>query len=375
MGVTAFNGNTGYRGVVKIEKGDRPATRSAAPQDSALRQILATSGSFNLSHQAIYSSGVWGAGYMNASERVAYANDIVRLDGSVGLEYTAGDVFLAMQEMCFKYRGHQSGTYLQILPNGYCGFKGFAWATSLSFSASQGAVVTGDFNWTSYLDGNINQVVVEPASNSSNYAAVQAAINSTYGASGGNGAAYVGNAPFKYNGLYPYWATDVEEGVPDVEAGTVTWAGKVTPDIIDWSASYDSSIEQLKCCGTSPNAYYDGVADSHAPLAPDYLGIGAMNATCNMTIFKLKADFKDDAFHNKQAFRFILHTPAGGAYTPLDLTADDVFVVELPRVVNNSKQSQIQTGSSWITGSYAFDALGDFKSAPLNLKTGAEAAA
>lgn len=371
MGVTKFSGSTGYRGVVKIEKdpdpsqetGSRPA-RSGAPVENTLAFILATSGNFTMGHNPIFSSGVWGAGFMNASERVAYANDIARLEGSVGLEYTAGDVFDAVRAMCFKFRGDKGGTFLKIFPNGIHGFQGFAWATSLSFSASQGQIITGDFNWTSYLDGVVNKVVVDSDDSDSE-------VNTPYGASGNNNGAAKPTAPgpFPYNGLYPYWGTDVVAGVPNVSTGAVAWDDAVVPDIISWSANYDSAIEVLKCCGCKDGTYTDTLEDSYAPLAPDYLGLGPMNASCNMEIFKLKNDFSDNSLHDRKAFRFILHTPYDGQYTPMAY-ASNTYAITLPRVVCNSKASQVQQGTSWITGSYAFEALGDFMGPPLALSKG-----
>lgn len=360
MGVTQFNGNTGYRGVVKIQK--LSSTRTAArPAAGDMVAMLATSGPFNISHQPIYTTGVWGAGYMNAAEKVAYANDIARLDGSVGIEYTAGDVFEAIRGMCFEYRGNKYGTFIQILPNGKNGFEGKAWATSLSFSASQGTIVTGDFNWTSYLDesNGTNQILTEQPSDS-------AFINSKYGAlsaaADGSTQPADANIPFVYNGVYPYWGTDIQTA----SVGGNDWA--LVPDVISWSANYDSSIEQLKCCGMQTGTYVDNVTGSKAPLAPDYLGIGQMNSACQMEIFRLKGDFSDDSFHQRQSLRFIMHTPQDGGYTPgSPLSGAHTYIVTFPIAVKNQGSSNITTGASWITASYSFDGVGDFKNPPLNL--------
>ena len=56
MAVT-FTYDVGYMGVVKV----------------AQKTILATSGSVQVEQTPIFSSGVWGAGWYNAAQQVAYA--------------------------------------------------------------------------------------------------------------------------------------------------------------------------------------------------------------------------------------------------------------------------------------------------------------
>ena len=80
LGKTLFSGDTGYRGIVTLG-GIKGGTGANAPVI-----LLATSGQVNINHEPIFSQGVWGAGYMNAAEQVAYANNYLRLEGSFAFQ-------------------------------------------------------------------------------------------------------------------------------------------------------------------------------------------------------------------------------------------------------------------------------------------------
>ena len=99
---TKFSGDVGYRGIVKLDG----------------TQLLATSGQVSINHDPIFSQGVWGAGYQNAAEQVAYANNYLRLEGSFGFQLTKGDGIKAVNNFAFTNRGNPSGTSIWIKPNG-----------------------------------------------------------------------------------------------------------------------------------------------------------------------------------------------------------------------------------------------------------------
>lgn len=309
---TTFSGDVGYRGIVKLN-------------DVIL---LATGGNINLAHNPIFSSGVWGAGYQNASDQVAYADNYLQLDGSIACEMTAGEGFNAVKAFAFTNRGVAAGTKLAILPNGESGFSGFGWCTSLSFSSSQDAILTADMNWSSYVDGT-NNVITTGAS-----------TNSELGAS-------EGKLPMAYNGLYPYWANKLfgEDGITEIT------------DIMNWTASYSSSVEFLKCCG-SGQALKDSAG---APLAPDYIVLGSMTAEGSYTVFKLEGDFDPEAYHAQTQLKIEVDTPASTAET------SHKHVIFLPKIVKSSGGTAIQSGSGFITADFSFSAVGDGKNPPLAL--------
>ena len=93
-GKLQFNHETGFHGVVKIgtEVLGESTTADSIINDPSLATILATSGSCSIEHQPIISQGVWGAGWYNAAEQVAYSNNVLKMSGSVGYELIKGKV-------------------------------------------------------------------------------------------------------------------------------------------------------------------------------------------------------------------------------------------------------------------------------------------
>ena len=319
---TIFSGDTGYRGVVTLNA----------------VQLLATSGQVNINHDPIFSQGVWGAGYQNAAQQVAYANNYLRLQGSFAFQLTAGKGIAAVNTFAFTNRGNPNGTKIQILPNGQHGFDGIGWCQSLSFSASEGDVLNCDCGFQSYIDGASNKIVTGTSS------------NSALGASNGT-------LPFNPNDLYPYWATQVFTGT---QGGTAAQATTHLNDIVNWSASYNSQIVQLKCCrqgaGAAGKAYEDVQG---APLGPDYIMIGTMSADGNYTVFKLQGDFAPQNYHGGRSLKFMM-APSS------DPDAKDTYVF-IPTAINQSGSTSIQTGASYVTAEFSFSALGNGAQPPLSL--------
>lgn len=347
-GNTRFSGDTGYRGVVKLSKDGKVTDYT---DNTQMIILLATSGQFSQTHNPIFSSGDWGAGYMNISEQVAYANNIIRVEGSMGCEVTAGDGFTAMKNFAFTNRGTANGTSLLIYPNGETGFRGVGWCTSLSFSMSQDAILTADMNWSSYIDGESNTITTGENS------------NSPYGASGTeSGTKPPAALPFVYNGLYPYWGS------------WVTGSSGKFHDIMSWTAAYDSSIEMLKCCDTEnakgSSLMSTGEGVNSAPVAPDYLGLGPMSANCSWEIFKLGDQFDYNKFHAETKAEFTITTPMDGENRTT--TGANKHTILLPKIVCNSNSSQIQTGNGWITASFQYNAIGDGKGAPMDIDRAAD---
>lgn len=323
-----FDPSVGYRGIVKLN-------------DVIL---LATGGNVNLAHNPIFSSGGWGAGYQNASEQVAYANNYLQLDGSMACEMTAGAGFQAVKTFAFTNRGAINGTPIAILPTGEQGFVGKGWCSQLSFSCSQDAVLTCDMSWQSFVNA------LNPATSpigqdgtidyTKNVIVTGTATNSALGTSNGV-------LPMAYNGLYPYWANEIYGG----EDGDT-----ILNDIMSWSASYSSSVEFLKCCG-SGTALQDSNEVLSAPLSPDYIVLGSMTAEGSYTVFKIQGDFNPDSYHRQKALKIVVKSPA-------DTTGHTIL---LPKIVNSSCSTQMQSGSSFITADFSFTAIGDGMNPPLSL--------
>ena len=319
---TRFTHSVGYRGQVKL--------------DGTI--LLATSGQFTQNHQPIVSQGVWGAGYYNAAQTVAYSNDIVRIEGSIGCEYTAGQGISKVKLFAFDNRGAANGTHVEIYPDGENGFDGQkAWCTSLSFSMAQNQNLSGDMNFSSYV-GSGNRIIAngEPTK------------NLKLGPS-------AGALPMGVNDLFPYWNSKVfivDLGNSANGQGANN-SGNAADNIMSWSANYNSSIEMLTCIGQGEEKDTGG-----APLAPDYLGLGPMDAQCQLEIFQLGNNFDPEMFHHQLGFTFNIE--AGGKNK-------DPHTIKVPRAVCQNTSGNITTGAGWVSASFPYIAIGDGAQPPLGL--------
>ena len=314
---TLFNGNVGYRGLVKL--------------DNTI--LLATGGQISIAHEPIFSSGVWGAGYQNAASQVAYANNYLKLDGNFSIELTSGLSFAKMKMFAFTNRGASAGTVLSILPNGIHGFTGNAWCSGLSFKAATDGVVTAELSFSSFVDGVNNLITTDEVGDGES----DSVVNTTLGAS-------LGALPFNYNGLFPYWNTSM--------VGFT--------DIMNWACSYKSDIQMLKCCGTrsvDAQTLYEDAAG--APLAPDYILLGAMTADGSYTVFQLAGDFEAASYHAQKSATFNITSSDNESHT-----------IYLPKIVNSSGSTSIQTGGQFITADFSFTGIGDGANAPMSLDAG-----
>lgn len=347
LGKTLFSGDVGYRGIVTLG-GVKGGTGATAPVI-----LLATSGQININHEPIFSQGVWGAGYMNAAEQVAYANNYLRLEGSFAFQLSklqgddVRDCVSAINDFAFVNRGNPEGTFIQILPNGEQGFQGVGWCSSLSFNCSEGDVVNCDSNFQSYIDG------MSEDTGAMNKIITGYSTNSELGASGGN-------LPLSPNGLFPYWASQVFWGTA---GGLATEATNIVADITSWSASYNSQIVPLKCCRQptdfGENYGYAATDTEGAPLGPDYILIGSMNADGNYTVFRLRDDFAPENYHGSRSLRFQM-APS------FDPDSEDIGIF-IPTAVNQSGSTSVQSGSQYITAEFSFGAVGNGKNPPLAL--------
>ena len=310
--------------------------------------LLATGGSFSQNHQPIFSSGVWGAGYYNAAEQVAYSNNYIRIEGSVSVEYAKGGIFTALEKFAFSERGKPEGTLIQIYPTGKNGFRGYGWCSSLSFSNSQDANMTGDFNFQSYVNGDTNKVLTGEIDTSQWNSA-----NSLYKVGTSEGT-----LPMGYNDLYPYW-----NGSLYAKSSTGNGYSPIS-NVMDWSASYSSTLEMLKCCG--PGNAYKNPDKSPTPLAPDYVALGSMTAECSMTVFKLLTSglnsFDPKSFHNQKGLKIeVLPSSSTGS------SKSGLGTILLPIIVCSTNSTSITTGASWVSAQFQYTAIGDGAQPPMAL--------
>ena len=263
--------------------------------------ILCTGGNINLTQEPIMGSGVWGAGYANATQ-IAYAWNYLQLEGSANFQLTTGGVWDALKTACFTDR--TTAADITLKPDGKNGFSGNGWCSSLSFEASEGSAINGSFNFKGDPSGN----------------------NITADGSGDTSAKGMtnGNPGFAGATLIPYWQTKVKANEIDEK------------DIISWSCSYNSDIQMLKCCNL----------ESTAPLSADYILLGDMTGDCSYTVFTLKGNFNPSSYHQeKKNLTFYV--------------GNENTYIKIPLAIINSASTSMATGASYITAGYSFTALGD----------------
>ena len=270
------------------------------------KAILCTGGSISLTQDPIMGSGVWGAGYANAAP-IAYAWNYLNLQGSANFELTrttgkTGNDSVWGKLKSFAFTDRTSQQQITLYPDGRNGFKGPGWLSSLSFDASQGAALSGSFNFKGDPSGNNIK-------------------SSGEGDTSSNGVSN-GKVDFAGETLVPYWNTRVTDN------------GTQLTDVISWSCSYNSDIQMLKCCNN----------ESSAPISADYILLGEMSADGNYTIFRIKNDFDPKSYH-QQKTNLTFEIGSGS--------------IQIPLAIVNSGSTSMATGASYITSQFSFTALGD----------------
>lgn len=359
-----FTYDIGYMGVVKIGENEQVNASDMSGLQSATA-VLATGGNINVEQTPIFSSGVWGAGWYNAAEQVAYAPNFITLSGSVSFELTSGSAFDKLQAFGFSDRANPSGFAFYILPNGTAGYAGNAWCESMSFSASQDAIVTGDFGFKS---GNVTNcinapgAIVDGTGVSGDVESWQTGKDYTesgikLGASGGNlfGGADTGGTLTNFLDVFPFWASGVavdsaslnatEENIePPEEPDTLL------PDVMDWNASYSSELVLSKLC--------TNLTSIKESQEADYAAIGTMTADGSFTIFAVSKQLDPQKIRNCRSCKIQM----GPASDPGTKSA-----LKFGAIIFQSGSTDIQTGSSFVQSSFNFSALGDGKSPVMEL--------
>lgn len=315
-----FSHAVGYRGYAKITSASKTV------------YVLATGGNISLNQDAIFSSGVWGAGYKNAAEQIAWAYNYLRLEGSVDFELTYGDVWDAIREFALDDRTSSSNKII-LKPDGSNGFNGTAYCSSLSFDCSEGSVLTSSLGFQGDAGGT-NAITALGTPNVSALGAAQTAQGT-----GTDAYAFLGG----YGKLIPYWATKV---------GAIQ-------DCISWNCSYNSDIQLLKCCtgsGTSPEG-------------ADYILLGNMSADGSYTIFTLSGDFTPYKYHQKKDLSISIKQPPTQSVGETEEVAssDDAYTLYISKALVSSGSTSMTTGASYIQADFNFTALGDGYNPPISM--------
>lgn len=279
--------------------------------------ILCTGGNINLTQDPIMSGGVWGAGYKNAAP-IAYAFNYLRLEGSINFEWTTGSAAGASSSVwttlkSFAIDDRTTKKTIKLLPDGKNGFDGNGWCSSLSFEASEGAALTGSLNFMG--DPGDDSIT---ATGEGDETATGTGTPVTSG--------LVGDV------LVPYWKTNV--GIGDIAEGELEATTYVVQnDILNWSCSYNSDLQVLKCCNYQENA----------PISADYIMCGEMSGEGSYTIFRISGDFNPASYHGEKGIQF---------------TIDDKAVT-IARCLISSGSTSMTTGASYVSCDFAFTALGN----------------
>lgn len=357
-----FTYDIGYMGVVKI--GANETADSSMTGLSSATAVLATGGNINVEQTPIFSSGVWGAGWYNAAEQVAYSPNFITLSGSVSYELTSGSAFDKLQAFGFEDRANPKGFAFYVLPNGTAGYAGNAWCESMSFSASQDAIVTGDFGFKS---GNVSNCINAPgplveATGATSYqtAVDYSADNIRLGASGGNlfAGSDNGGTLDSFLDVFPFWASGVAVDAASLNATeeNIAMPGSpdtLLPDVMDWNASYSSELVLSKLCTNLTS-----ISDSQEA---DYAALGTMTADGSFTIFAVSQQLDPQRIRNCRSCKIQM----GPASNPADKSA-----VKFGAVIFSSASTDIQTGTSFVQSSFNFSALGDGQNPVMSLVKG-----
>ena len=382
-----FSHAVGYRGLFSIEQGT-----TDQPEKTV---FLCTGGNINLTQDPIMSGGVWGAGYANAAP-IAYAFNYLSLEGTANFEWVnQSKVWNAIKKFAFTERTEQ--TLVNLLPDGANGFHGYGWCSSVSFEASEGAALTGSMNFkgdpsdsrenegengiqpsdTKYGIVSNNDVrnlgLLQPNDWDGEYPlnnnpklgtnpsverldGLDDTLNSGAGGEGAIKLAFgMGNNGENLAGptLIPYWNTkaatceskDIHDKYTDID------------DIINWSCSYNSDLQVLKCCSYGKNLH----RDTHTPIGADYILCGEMSGEGSITVFALRESgacaFGASGFHTpKYNLAFVL---GGFDVDPITNPKGVPKTVLIPNALINSGSTSMATGASYISCDYSFTAMGD----------------
>lgn len=321
----------GYYGKVSIADGD----------GKNVKYILSTGGSLTLQYTPIMTTGVWGAYWKNATQKIAYAPNFIALSANSGFQLTKG-LLKTISDFAFEKRNVSKK--IAILPNGVAGYTGMGYCISFSLQTSQDALVTGDIGFKS---GDVSSTTSSFSSSSNN-----SVSNST------TAELVIDDMVPTYTDVYPYWASGVflseltdtskREKPKQFNTGSVG-------DVVDWSASYSSQLVLAACCSGKEHGLTT-TSGGKAGVSADYCALGTMQAQGSFTMIGIGSYLSPDNVqkHNKCSIK--MSTTSGEGDVSINYGA----------LIWTNASTDVQTGSSLIQSSFSFSALGNTSEAPMN---------
>ena len=226
--------------------------------------ILATGGSVSIQHSPMFSTGIWGATWKNATDKIAYAPNYVTLSANVNYQLTGN---IAGQIATFAFSARNKGANCQIYPDNKSGFSGKMYCTGCGFSTAQDSLVTGDI---SFKGG-----VAFDSTSSVSFSSTSSITQS------------LNNASTNYTDVFPYWASGVHCTTGDSSRDVPAAVTNKIRNILSWNATYSSDlIFAGKCTGTS------------TMLDANYCALGMMDAQGSFTVIGINDDLKPSTIQN-----------------------------------------------------------------------------
>ena len=342
-----FSHAVGYRGIAAVGECDTNNGQDTLTSSSFVT-VLCTGGSLSFNQDPIMSGGVWGAGYSNAAP-IAYAFNYLSMEGSVNFEWVLKSnisndpnddkVWKALKKFAITDRTKKAG--IKLLPDGSNGFLGGGWCSSLSFEASEGAALTGSFNFkgdpsaTTVGNDNNSPIIVNKKLSTSVDTIPNESKGNWSSSSKPNSSGIVGAVLVPYWQTSVYWFTPTSTfEIPDDLPPDATQLNNHSTDVINWSCSYNSDLQVLKCCNYQ----------STPPIAPDYILCGEMSGEASVTTFNKSGISVNSGFHEQEGIAFYIGKKRR---------------VVLPLVLCSSKSTSMATGSSYLTCDSSYTALGN----------------
>lgn len=344
-----FTYDIGYMGVVKmgnveIKDQDGNIIQEESSLDTAIT-ILATGGNISVQQSPMFTTGVWGAGWYNAAQQIAYAPNYITTSGSINFQLTydsqvQGNAFDQLQDFAFENRN--LGKKLYILPNGVAGYQGQGWCQGCSFTASADSIVTGD---TNFKTGNVENCISTESAGANSIKGPNLDKSATNPISTSIGSDYLDVFPFWASGVYltdmrNQTQEDVDTTRPTEEVDKSSLL--LRDDIMDWNASYSSQLVLVATC-----ANYTNLSDSKQAK---YAALGTMTADGSFTIFRVSTDLDPNKI--RACRKCIIEM--GTAKHP-----DQKAQIKYGSIIFSNGSTDVQTGSSFIQSSFSFTALGD----------------
>lgn len=314
MSGPTFCYNIGYTGYVKFKS----------------HLMLATDGSFQLTHNHMFTTGVYGGKLDNATSAVAFAPDYPTTSANIGFQLTSGSKFfvdLGNSISSNRYKWHQ----VTIYPNGFAGYNSKMYTQSLQYSTSQDSIVSGS---VSFKGADVNSVVTTGSTDSKT----------------GAGPKYISSLAANYYSVFPYYGTNWQFGKVSkgVKATHTYTPSELSKDIISWSISASQQINFVKVC----NCAWQQVDE----LKADFAILGLMQVNGSAQLIGINQRFEDGVM-----FYFIDQT------STLNMKSSDgkTKKITIPNMQCTDISSQLQTGTNLITTSFNFMVMGGKNSAKL----------